>query len=181
MESGVPHICPMHPGVRSAGPGSCSLCGMALEPVIAETRSARDPELLSMQRRFWLSLPLALGVVALAMSVPEGGGRAGVRVWLQLGLSTPVVLFGAWPFFERAWASFVSRNLNMFSLIAIGIGAAYGYSLVAVLAPGIFPASHRSADGAVALYFESAAVITTLVLLGQVLELRARGRRCPPR
>ncbi len=175
---GTEYVCPMHPEVVRSAPGVCPHCGMALEPRAAAEEV--NPELRQMSRRFWLSAALTLPVFLLAMSEmlpghgPGGPGRA--SVWLQCLLATPVVVWGGWPFFQRGWASLVNRHLNMFTLVAIGTGTAYGYSVVATLAPGLFPASFRGHDGQVAVYFEAAAVITTLVLLGQVLELRARGR-----
>ncbi len=174
----VEYTCPMHPQVRQMGPGTCPICGMALEPVIASGGSGDSPELRDMTRRFWIGLALSLPVFALEM-----GGHlfnvghlvpAQASNWIQLLLGTPVVLWAGWPFFVRAWASVRHRSLNMFSLIALGTGAAWLYSIVGTLAPGAFPAELRGEGGAVAIYFEAAAVITVLVLLGQVLELRAR-------
>ncbi|PJR16367.1 copper-transporting P-type ATPase [Sinorhizobium meliloti] len=172
------YTCPMHPQVRQVGPGNCPICGMALEPEIATTETGPSPELADMRRRFWISLVLAMPVLILEM----GGHLVDFHMlltpqmsnWLQLVLATPVVLWGGWPFFERAWRSIIARHLNMFTLIAMGTGAAWVYSVVATAAPGLFPATYRSDGGAVAVYFEAAAVITVLVLLGQVLELRAR-------
>ncbi|PIQ82011.1 MAG: heavy metal translocating P-type ATPase, partial [Candidatus Omnitrophica bacterium CG11_big_fil_rev_8_21_14_0_20_64_10] len=175
----------MHPEVRSPGPGDCPKCGMALEPVApahAESDPAADAELRGMGRRFWGSLVLTVPVVGFAAGemMPGMGGAgwvpAGWNGWIQLALSTPVLLWGGRPFFQRGWASLVSRSLNMFTLIALGTGVAYLYSVVAVVAPGIFPNVFRTPHGAVPVYFEAAAVIVTLVLLGQVLELRARSR-----
>ncbi|MFL5219236.1 MAG: heavy metal translocating P-type ATPase [Microvirga sp.] len=178
VAEGTVYTCPMHPEIRQVGPGSCPICGMALEPVLVSLEAAPNPELIDMTRRFWIGLALAAPVVALEM----GGHLTGLdRIvprqtsnWLQLVLATPVVLWAGWPFFVRGWQSLVTRNLNMFTLIAIGTGVAWLYSIVATLAPGAFPAAFRSHDGAVPVYFEAAAVITVLVLLGQVLELRAR-------
>ncbi|HUD51949.1 copper-translocating P-type ATPase, partial [Parvibaculum sp.] len=174
---GTIYTCPMHPEIRQVGPDSCPICGMALEPVVATADAGPSHELIDMQRRFWISLVLTLPVFAIEM----GGhliGRmlisATLSNWIQLALATPVVLWGGWPFFVRGWQSLVTRNLNMFTLIAMGTGVAWGYSIVATLAPGLFPENFRGMDGAVAIYFEAAAVITVLVLLGQVLELRAR-------
>lgn len=172
------YTCPMHPQVRQVGPGNCPICGMALEPEIATNETGPSPELADMRRRFWISLVLAMPVLILEM----GGHLVDLHMlltpqmsnWLQLVLATPVVLWGGWPFFERAWRSIIARHLNMFTLIAMGTGAAWVYSVVATAAPGQFPATYRSDGGAVAVYFEAAAVITVLVLLGQVLELRAR-------
>jgi Cu+-exporting ATPase len=170
--------CPMHPEVKQQGPGSCPKCGMALEPVDVGPEDEDDPELRLMTRRFWIGLSLTIPVIVLSM-----GGFVGIPIhdwiapaisrWLELILATPVVLWGGWPFFVRGWHSILSRNLNMFTLIGLGTGAAWIYSLVATLAPDLFPAAFRH-NGGVAVYFEAAAVIVTLVLLGQVLELRAR-------
>jgi Cu+-exporting ATPase len=175
---GTIYTCPMHPQIRQVGPGVCPICGMALEPEVATAEAAPNPELADMTRRFWIALVLTLPVLALEM----GGHLTNLHVllgqnwsnWLQFVLATPVVLWGGWPFFVRGWQSVVTRNLNMFTLIAMGIGVAWLYSVVAILLPGLFPPAFRSPDGAVAVYFEAAAVITVLVLLGQVLELRAR-------
>jgi Cu+-exporting ATPase len=178
--NGSIYTCPMHPQIRQEGPGSCPICGMALEPLEVPAETGPNAELIDMSRRFWIGLVLALPVVALEMGghVPTLGLHDLVSprlsALLQFALATPVVLWAGWPFFERAWASVVHRSLNMFSLIALGTGAAYVYSLVATFLPGIFPAGFRGMDGTVAVYFEAAAVITVLVLLGQVLELRAR-------
>ncbi|GAA4342134.1 heavy metal translocating P-type ATPase [Variovorax defluvii] len=176
--SPVEYTCPMHPQVRQMGPGHCPLCGMALEPVLAAAAPGESPELRDMTRRFWFGTALTLPVFALEM----GGHLFNIHHliaqptsnWVQLLLGTPVVLCAGWPFFTRAAASVKNRSLNMFTLIALGTGAAWLYSIVATLAPGAFPAALRSEGGAVAVYFEAAAVITVLVLLGQVLELRAR-------
>jgi P-type Cu+ transporter len=176
------YTCPMHPEVVQPGPGSCPLCGMALEPVALEATEEESAELADMRRRFRVSLVLTLPLFAAAMSemLPgrplEGLAAPRALAWAQLALATPVVVWGGLPFFQRGFASLVTRRLNMFSLISLGAGAAYAYSVVAALAPGIFPGSFRDARGEVALYFEAAAVIVTLVLLGQVLELRARSR-----
>jgi Cu+-exporting ATPase len=156
----------MHAQIRADAPGSCPICGMALEPLVVTAEATPNEELIDMTRRLWIGAGLAVPVFALAMS--------GHRPWIEFALSTPVVLWAGWPFFERAWASVVNRSLNMFSLIALGTGTAYLYSVVATIAPGIFPAGFRGTDGTVAVYFEAAAVITVLVLVGQVLELRAR-------
>lgn len=170
------YTCPMHPEIVQIGPGTCPICGMALEPMDVFAEVEADPEYHSMLRRLWVSAALSLPVFLLAMfgdalRLPLSSAA---RNWIELALATPVVLWGAWPFFRRFWASVVNRSPNMFTLIAIGIGAAYSDSVVATLFPQLFPASSRDANGAVATYFEAAAVITTLVLLGQVLELRAR-------
>jgi Cu+-exporting ATPase len=174
---GTIYTCPMHPQIRQVGPGNCPICGMALEPDVATAETAPSAELADMRRRFWIALALTVPVFVLEM----GGHLAGLHIvspqvsnWIQLALATPVVWWGGWPFFVRAWTSLRTRNLNMFTLIAMGTGVAFAYSVVATLAPGIFPATFRGPDGAVAIYFEAAAVITVLVLLGQVLELQAR-------
>jgi Cu+-exporting ATPase len=179
--AGTIWTCPMHPEIRQDHPGNCPICGMTLEPLTVTAESGPSPELADMTRRFWMGLALALPVFVLEM-----GGHIlpiihhlvpmRIAIWIQLLLATPVVLWAGWPFFERGWASVRTRNLNMFTLIAMGTGIAWAYSMVAALAPGIFPPAFRSADGTVAIYFEAAAVITVLVLLGQVLELRARER-----
>ena len=176
--------CPMHPEIRRAGPGSCPICGMALEPVLVTADSGPSPELRDMTRRFWIGTALSVPVVFLEMGTHLLGWEpvsAAVNTWLQLLLATPVVLWAGWPFFVRGAQSVRTRNLNMFTLIAMGTGVAWVYSLVATVAPDIFPAQFRSgqmadgmASGTVDVYFEAAAVITVLVLLGQVLELRAR-------
>jgi P-type Cu+ transporter len=168
------YTCPMHPEIMRNGPGSCPKCGMALEPLTV-VANAPNPELESMTRRLWIAGVLTLPL--LAIMVAELFSMSGAWVgWTQFALATPVVLWGGWPFFERGWASIVHRSPNMFTLISIGTGAAYLYSLVALFAPGLFPPSFRDASGQLGLYFEAAAVITVLVLLGQVLELRARSQ-----
>jgi Cu+-exporting ATPase len=175
------YTCPMHPEIRQIGPGSCPICGMALEPVVA-TAEEENPELADMTRRFLVSLLLTAPIFAFMVSEMLPGRplqqalNPRALVWLQFALATPVVVWGGWPFFVRGWASIVNHHLNMFTLIALGTGAAYGYSVIATLAPGLFPHSFRGHDGGLAVYFEPAAVIVTLVLLGQVLELRARAR-----
>src|ERR1700722_17445671 len=175
---GAIYTCPMHPQIRQDHPGTCPICGMALEPEVATVATGPSGELVDMTRRFWIALALSIPVFALEMGghladlhrfLPEGVSNS-----IQLALATPVGLWAGWPFFERGWASLKSRNLNMFTLIAMGVGVAWAYSVVATVAPGLFPSAFRGAHGAVAVYFEAAAVITTLVLLGQVLELRAR-------
>ena len=171
--------CPMHPQIVRNEPGSCPICGMALEPMTPSGGEGANPELRDMTRRFWVGVALSLPLVAIAMGehVTEHMPLTPrMAVWVQLVLATPAVLCCGWPFFRRGWASLINRRLNMFSLIALGTGVAYVYSLVAALLPGVFPPSFRTADGAVPVYFEAAAVIVTLVLLGQVLELRARSQ-----
>ena len=178
MIEGAIYTCPMHPEIRQPGPGFCPICGMALEPETVSADTGPNPELADMTRRFWIGLALTLPVFALEM----GGHLTGLHQWigqtasnwLQLVLATPVVLWAGWPFFERGWASLKTRNLNMFTLIAMGTGVAWIYSIVGTAFPHLFPATMRGPDGAVPVYFEAAAVITVLVLLGQVLELRAR-------
>ncbi len=178
VPEGTIYTCPMHPEIRQIGPGNCPICGMALEPELATLEAQPNPELADMTRRFWVGLALALPAVVLEMGGHLVGSHRWVDQtlsnWIQLVFATPVVLWAGWPFFVRGWQSVVTRNLNMFTLIAMGVGVAYSYSVVATLAPGIYPPTFRSHDGAVAVYFEAAAVITVLVLLGQVLELRAR-------
>ncbi len=169
--------CPMHPQIQRAAPGSCPICGMALEPMMPAGGDTANPELRDMARRFWVCVGLSVPLVSLAMAGDFGHpGLIAPRaaVWVQLVLATPAVLWGGWPFFERGWRSIVSRRLNMFTLIALGTGVAYVYSLVAALLPGVFPPSFHTPEGEIPVYFEPAAVIVTLVLLGQVLELRAR-------
>jgi Cu+-exporting ATPase len=173
--------CPMHPEIRQDHPGACPICGMALEPEMVTAGAGPSAELTDMSRRFWVALVLTLPVFVLEMGAhlfPALHHLVPMKlsIWIQFVLATPVVLWAGWPFFERAWASLKTRNLNMFTLIAMGTGVAWGYSVIATLMPDIFPAAFRASDGSVAVYFEAAAVITTLVLLGQVLELRARER-----
>jgi Cu+-exporting ATPase len=178
VAEGTIYTCPMHPQIRQVGPGACPICGMALEPELASADSGPNAELADMTRRFWIGLALSLPVLALEM----GGHLTNLHMllgktpsnWIQFALATPVVLWAGWPFFVRGYQSLLTRNLNMFTLIAMGVGVAYVYSVIAVLLPNLFPAAFRDAEGAVAVYFEAAAVITVLVLLGQVLELRAR-------
>jgi Cu+-exporting ATPase len=181
IKTGQLWTCPMHSQILKNGPGSCPICGMALEPLTPTGEEPENPELILMTRRFWVGVALSVPLVLLIMAddfldapVSRVLTQAGF-LWLQFALATPVVLWGGWPFFERGWQSVINRSLNMFSLIALGTGIAYAYSVVALLLPGIFPESFRM-DGAVAVYFEAAAVIVTLVLLGQVLELRARSQ-----
>ena len=178
MPEGTIYTCPMDPQIRQVGPGSCPICGMALEPELVTADSGPNPELIDMTRRFWIGLALTLPVFLLEMGGHlvdlHGWINQQTSNWVQLLLATPVVLWAGWPFFERGWASIRSRNFNMFTLVAMGTGVAWIYSIVATLWPGLFPASMRGHDGGVPVYFEAAAVITVLVLLGQVLELRAR-------
>ncbi len=176
------YTCPMHPEVVQDGPGTCPKCGMALEPRTITLDEEEDPEFIDMRRRFWISTVLTLPVLVLAMGDHIPGNPVNdwlsrtANTWLQFALATPVILWGGWPFFVRGWQSIVNRSLNMFTLIGIGVGAAFGYSIVATLAPEVFPDSFRGQGGQVAVYFEAGAVITALVLLGQVLELKARSR-----
>ncbi len=174
------YTCPMHPEIRQKGPGSCPICGMALEPVAISLDEQPNEELEDMTRRFRWSVVITAPILAIMAAELLPGQpllmlRAGLRNWIELALATPVVLWAGWPFFQRGWASIVSRHLNMFTLIAMGVGAAYAYSVVATLVPDLFPDSFRMGSE-VAVYFEPAAVIVVLVLLGQVLELRARSR-----
>src|SRR5437762_3236228 len=176
--AGTQWTCPMHPEIIRDAPGACPICGMALEPLTPVTgEEPENPELRHMTHRLWVTAALSVPLLIIAM-----GGHAVAMLspralaWLQLALATPAVLWGGWPFFQRGWASLRNRSLNMFTLIALGTGVAYLYSVVAAVIPGIFPASFRGADGGVPLYFEAASVITALVLLGQVLELRARSQ-----
>ena len=174
--------CPMHPEVLTDGPGICPLCGMALEPLTVTAEETEDHELNDMQRRFWASLALTAPVFLIAMAdmVPgrplESLATPRILQWTQFLLASPVVLWGGWPFFQRGWQSIISHHLNMFTLIGLSVGVAYLYSTIALLVPGVFPSSFRGVHGDVAVYFEAAAVIITLVLLGQVLELKARSR-----
>ncbi len=179
LAPGTIYTCPMHPQIRQPGPGSCPICGMALEPETPSAETGPNPELVDFTRRLWIGLVLTVPVILLEMGGHltgmmhlVGGPRIGNSI--QLVLATPVVLWAGWPFFVRGWQSLINRSLNMFTLIALGTGVAWVFSVVATLAPGIFPAAFRAADGSVAVYFEAAAVIVVLVLLGQVLELRAR-------
>ena len=173
------YVCPMHPEVVQDEPGACPKCGMALEPRTITLEEKANPEYEDMKRRFWISLVLTVPLIFLAMSEMVPGLHiisGGMKNWVELALAAPVVLWCGWPFFQRGWASIINRSPNMFTLIAIGTGTAFSYSVVATVAPGVFPASFRGAGGTVAVYFEAAAGITTLVLLGQVLELRARSQ-----
>ncbi|WP_188053762.1 heavy metal translocating P-type ATPase [Sphingosinithalassobacter sp. CS137] len=181
VPEGAIYTCPMHPEIRQPGPGSCPICGMALEPETVSLNEGPDPELVDMRRRFWWSALLTLPLFAYAMSDMVPGLSFDQLIeparaqWAQFVLATPVVLWGGWPFFVRAWQSLKTRNLNMFTLIGIGVGIAYLFSLVATALPDLFPPAFRDHSGRVGVYYEAAAVITTLVLLGQVLELKARG------
>ncbi len=176
----VIYTCPMHPQIRQQGPGFCPICGMALEPLVARAEPAANAELIDMTRRFWIALVLSLPVIALGMLAELLGLNheidPAVSAWVQFGFATPVVLWMGWPFFVRGWASLRDFHLNMFTLIALGTGIAWLYSLVATIAPALFPPAFRGQDGMVHIYYEAAAIITVLVLLGQVLELRARER-----
>ncbi|HEX3281710.1 MAG TPA: heavy metal translocating P-type ATPase [Pyrinomonadaceae bacterium] len=178
----IEYTCPMHPEIVRDAPGACPICGMALEPRTVSLAEEENPELKQMARRFWVCVVLSIPLLLIGMSELIPGSAVeelmpmSVRGWIELGLATPVVLWGAWPFFVRAWQSLVNRSLNMFTLIGVGVGVAYLFSVIAKLFPEIFPHSFRDSMGNVPLYFEAAAVITTLVLLGQVLELRARSR-----
>ena len=176
------YVCPMHPEIVRSEPGSCPICGMALEPRTVTLAEEQNPELVDMTRRFWSAVALSAPIFFFAMAdMLPGRPLAGfipprLLNWFQLALATPVVLWGGWPFFQRGWASLVNRSLNMFTLIALGVGTAYLFSVAATVFPEIFPESFRGHGGEVGVYFDAAAVITTLVLLGQVLELRARSR-----
>ena len=177
VPEGTIWTCPMHPQIRRNGPGSCPICGMALEPLEPTEDEGPNPELIDMSRRFWVSTVLTAPIVFLVVAAELFGFEPlpmRQSMWVQMALATPVILWGGWPFFERFWASLKTRNLNMFTLIGLGVGVAYAYSVVGTLATGLFPPSLRTMGGLVPVYFEAAAVITTLVLLGQVLELRAR-------
>ncbi len=179
VPAGTIYTCPMHPQIRQIGPGNCPICGMTLEPEIVSLDDKPDPELIDMRSRFWISLVLTLPVFAVEMATHVFGLHLMPPMWTNWGsliLATIVVLWGGAPFFARGWRSVVTGNLNMFTLIAMGIGIAYLYSAIAVIFPQVFPAAFRDMHGVVAQYFESAMVITVLVLLGQVLELRARER-----
>ena len=178
VPEGTVYTCPMHSQIRQVGPGACPICGMALEPLMMTADTPANPELADFTRRFWVGLALAVPVFIIEMSghlfnidhllAPQTSN------WIQLLLATPVVLWAGWPFFHRGWLSLVNRSLNMFTLVAMGTGVAWGYSVMATIAPGVFPPAFRRMDGAVAVYFEAASVIVVLVLLGQLLELRAR-------
>src|ERR1700729_2865087 len=176
----VIYTCPMHSQIRQVGPGNCPICGMTLEPVKAAAEVGENHELTNMTRRFWIgsALPVPVFILEMGGHIPALGMHEHVSpqvsTWIQFALSTPVVLWAGWPFFQRTWASIAHRSLNMFSLIALGTGSAYVYSLFGTLAPGLFPAGFHGMGSSVPVYFEAAAVITVLVLLGQVLELRAR-------
>ncbi|WP_310497353.1 heavy metal translocating P-type ATPase [Sandarakinorhabdus sp.] len=178
VPEGTIYTCPMHPQIRQIGPGACPICGMALEPAVMTAQTPPNPELADFTRRFWIGLALTIPVFVLEM----GGHLVNLdhlvapktSNWIQLLLATPVVLWAGWPFFERGWRSLINRSLNMFTLIAMGTGVAWLYSIIATVSPGLFPPAFRRMDGAVAVYFEAAAIIVVLVLLGQLLELRAR-------
>src|SRR5262245_46555585 len=179
VAAGAIYTCPMHPQIRQIGPGSCPICGMALEPELAGSETGPNPELVDMTRRFWIGLALTIPVFVLEMGAHIAGAHnwvdATLSNYVQFAFATPVVLWAGWPFFVRGWQSLVTRNLNMFTLIAMGTGVAYAYSLVATFVPRLFPQVFRGAHGgAPSTYFEAASVITVLVLMGQVLELRAR-------
>jgi Cu+-exporting ATPase len=178
---GIEYTCPMHPEIVRSEPGNCPICGMALEPRTASVEHEVNPELLDMRRRFWVSVAITVPLLVIAMmgmipGLGHGQERGPVWNWVELVLATPVVLWGGWPFFERAWQSIVNRSLNMFTLIGLGVGVAYLYSVIATAIPNVFPQSFRTEQGTVGVYFEAAAVIVTLVLLGQVMELRARSQ-----
>ena len=176
------YTCPMHPEIVRDGPGNCPICGMALEPLTASLEEEKNPELVDMTRRFWIAVVLTIPVLVLGMSEFIPGQPVqqlvpmSILAWLQLIFASPVVLWAGWPFFVRAWQSLVNRSLNMFTLIGLGVAMGYAFSVIAVFVPQIFPPSFRDAEGNVPVYFEAAAVIVTLVLLGQVLELRARSQ-----
>ena len=182
VEQGIIYTCPMHPQIRRLRPGNCPICGMTLEPVTITEHGGSNAELRNMTRRFWIGVALTLPVFVLEMGAHFPGlilhhyVSAKLSTWIQFALSTPVVLWAGGPFFERGWASIRNRSLNMFSLIALGIGTAYAYSVVATFAPFLFPAALQQEGGIIAVYYEAASVITVLVLLGQVLELRARAQ-----
>ncbi len=174
------YVCPMHPQIVRSGPGDCPICGMTLEPRVISAGDEASPELTDMTRRFWICTALTLPLIFIEMSDMIPGHPlqrvmpASCRTWVELAFATPAMLWAGWPLFVRAWQSIVNRSLNMFTLIGMGVGVAYGYSLVAAVFPNLFPGSFRGTDGSVPVYFEAAAAITALVLLGQVLELRAR-------
>ena len=178
VPEGTIYTCPMHPQIRQVGPGACPICGMALEPAVMTADTPPNPELADFTRRFWIGLALTIPVFILEMGghLFDIGHLIAPQIsnWIQLVLATPVVLWAGWPFFERGWKSIVNRSLNMFTLVAMGTGVAWAYSVVATVAPDVFPPAFRRMDGAVAVYFEAAAIIVVLVLLGQLLELRAR-------
>jgi P-type Cu+ transporter len=171
------YVCPMHPQIVRSQPGNCPICGMTLEPRVESASEETSPELADMTRRFWVSVALTLPLILIEMSDMIPGQPlqrvmlASLRTWLELALATPVVLLAGWPLFVRGWQSIVNRSLNMFTLIGMGVGVAYIYSLFAAAFPNLFPDSFRAADGSVPVYFEAAAAITALVLLGQVLKL----------
>src|ERR1700737_2608554 len=177
------YTCPMHPEIVRDAPGSCPICGMALEPRTVTATDQKNPELVHMTPRFWISTALTIPILLVAMSDFIPGASPLMRLasprtwqWFQFVLATPVVLWGGWPFFFRGWRSIVTRNLNMFTLIGLGVGVSYAFSVVGTAFPGMFPATFRGPSGEVGVYFEAAAAITALVLLGQVMELRARSQ-----
>lgn len=176
----VEYTCPMHPQIRKIGPGSCPICGMALEPVTASATEEDTAEYRMMFRRFWVGMILSVPLLFITMGgrhLVHSQGLLEQLKWVEIALSTPVILWSGWPFFTKFWSSIKNRSLNMFTLIGLGVAVAYGYSLVAAIFPGLFPPSFQdSMTGEVGLYFEAASVIVTLVLLGQVLELKARGQ-----
>lgn len=176
MINGLIYTCPMHLDIRQTSPGNCPICGMALEPENSTIETGQTPESIDMNNRFWIALVMTMPIVALTMSEPIQNRwlPPNVSIWIQFLLSTRVVLWGGWPFFQRGLQSIKTRHLNMFTLVAMGTGVAWGYSVVATLFPNLFPSAFRNSQGIVAVYFEPAAVITTLVLLGQVFELKAR-------
>ncbi len=179
---GAIYTCPMHPEIKQVGPGNCPICGMALEPVEASLEEGPNPEFVDFTRRLKWSLVFAIPLLLMAMGemlfgMPSNSWtKSGLLNWIQLVLAAPVVVWAGYPLFHRGWVSIKTRNLNMFTLIALGTGVAFVYSVVATFAPGVFPDAFRGHSGQVGVYFEAAAVIVTLVLLGQVLELRARGQ-----
>ena len=181
-KAGVLYTCPMHPEVVKEGPGECPKCGMALEPVAVTAEEQTNPELIDMSRRFWVSAVLAVPLLILAMAehIPgiqlENFVSPKSSIWWQFIIATPITLWGGWPFFQRGWKSIITRQLNMFTLIALGTGAAYAYSVVAMLIPDVFPDSFRGASGSLNVYFEAAVIIIALINFGSALEMKARGK-----